>query len=852
MNRKLIFTSFIFICIFLSYSISKKNSDNTENQKQAQNELKERTAAFDALRFFSENRAFPYRDIPPDAYSKAYGFYKNSKASYKNASFSGSWKNIGPNNVGGRTISIAIDPIDTGKIWLGSASGGLWKSSTGGIGVNAWTYVPTGFPVLAVSSIVIDPTNTNIMYIGTGETYSYGTSTNGLVDRTMRGIFGNGILKSTDGGITWTQSLNWSYQQNRGIWDIVINPKNTNILYAGTTEGIYKSNDAGATWTNVLAVNMAMDLAIDKKDTNIVYAGVGNLSSVNKGLYKTSNSGSTWNILTNGLPANTHDGRIIISTYENNNDILMVTICNAFSTVGTYRSKDKGVSWTNVTPITEIASYQGWYAKALLIKPDDTLQVLAGGVELYGSTSFGNNFVKLSSWFSNSSDYLHADIHDLIANPKDPNKIYIVTDGGLFRSNNFGNSYYECTDGYVTSQFYIGSVSSTDSSVALGGLQDNNTFQYTGSKYWNAVIGGDGCYNAIDPTDDNIQYGSYQYLNIFQSLDKWISFPTQIYFNSASSFNTGNTAAFLAPFVVCPSSTSVLYAGKNFIDKSTDGGLSWTPVGPDPLDNGNVVLAIAVSSKSTDTIYCATAPTTSFPMNIFRSYNGGTSFTNISATLPNRYPRRITVNPNNSKEVYVVFSGFGTGHIFKSTDAGNNWADISTSLPDVPFHCLAIDPIVPSDIYAGCDLTVYASRNGGNTWSAFDTGLPEAVMAFDLVISPSNNALLAYTHGHGVYTSQLNSGSIGIARKDLTVSALNIFPNPAKDNIHVKYNSEKESAVDILIYSLSGQLVHKQNTIASQGINSTILSVEALTPGVYIMQINIGDKKLDERFIVAK
>jgi hypothetical protein len=166
----------------------------------------------------------------------------------------------------------------------------------------------------------------------------------------------------------------------------------------------------------------------------------------------------------------------------------MAIIGNRYSTVGIYKTEDGGDTWT-LKSTTDILSYQGWYAKGLLIKADDSSKVLAGGVSLYKSTNSGGSFSAFGS--------VHSDIHDIISNPLDPNMVYVLTDGGLYRSKSFtGNTWYGCYDGYVTNQNYIGSISAQDPNLGLSGLQDNSTQRYTGSTYWTPEIGGDGCYNA--------------------------------------------------------------------------------------------------------------------------------------------------------------------------------------------------------------------------------------------------------------------------------------------------------------------------------------------------------------------
>ena len=209
----------LLICAAAANKMQEMNASKSLNSKEEYEQSKEKNEALDALEFLNTSRAFPGNDIPADAERQAWKFYRDHFLSHSPVTrhAAPAWSSIGPNNVGGRTLCLAFDPVNSNIIWMGSASGGLWKSTTGGIGVNAWTYIPTGFPVRGVSSIAINPQNPLEMYIGTGETYTYGSSVNGLVYRPTRGSNGIGILKSMDGGMTWSPSLNWTYDQRHGI-----------------------------------------------------------------------------------------------------------------------------------------------------------------------------------------------------------------------------------------------------------------------------------------------------------------------------------------------------------------------------------------------------------------------------------------------------------------------------------------------------------------------------------------------------------------------------------------------------------------------------------------------------------
>ncbi len=802
----------------------------------------QKTGAWESMQFINTARAYPEQDIPPGAYTEANLFYKNNFGAQESRSriTASSWYSLGPTNIGGRTLSIAIDPFDSDIVWLGSASGGLWKSTTGGLGANAWSYVPTGYPVLGISCIAMPPNNPSVMYIGTGETYSYGTSVNGLLERPTRGSVGMGILKSTDGGNTWSPSLDWQYQQKRGVWDIQINPLDPNIVYAATTEGIYKTSDAGANWTQVFHEIMVMDLLLDPLDTNYIYAGVGNAGSPNSGIYRSSDGGTNWTRLSAGLPPTGNTGRITLDINKQNHNSLIALVADLYSTIGIYNSRDKGNTWTPINGLTEIVSYQGWYSKGLYMSDIDSNWVYFGGVWLFKSEMNGD----FPNLLANTYD-VHADIHDIVSSAYDPGRLYILTDGGLYRSDNFGNTFYPCTDGYVTSQAYIGSVSHQDENIMLAGLQDNGTVLYTGSPYWEPVIGGDGAFNAIDPNTDQVMYGSYQYLNLVKSWDQGFTFH-DILDHPASSFG-GNNVAFVAPLALSPSNSSILYAACDSMHRSNDGGDNWYFTNNDLLDGGNVALCIAVSSTNPDSIYVATAPGDLRPMHVQRSGDGGSSFTDISNGLPNRYPRDITVDPRDSRIVYVAFSGFGAGHLFKSVDSGSNWTDISTSLPDIPFHCITLDELHPDTVFAGSDLGAFVSVDAGISWDGLNLGLPSGVMVFDLVYSSFDHSLVAFTHGNGVYRNNLISLPVGISAASAQTSfELNLINNSVRDWLHFRINAS--GSMHCSIYDSEGKIVHDES-LEHSNESTEEFYLSKLSPGIYFLSVENRGRIQTRKFI---
>ena len=216
----------------------------------------ERTGAYQALDFWTRARAYPSGDISPNKYYRAFQNERLKRSQRSAMSVLASvWNPIGPTNLHGRALSVALNPHNPNTVYVGTASGGLWCSHTGGL-VSDWQQIKLGYPALGISAIVIDPSDTNTIYIGTGEVYRYQASDGGLVIRTTRGSYGIGILKSSDNGATWTKSLDWSLNQQTGIEAIRMNPLNHFTLWAATSEGVYKTTDAGTTWNNVYPMGM--------------------------------------------------------------------------------------------------------------------------------------------------------------------------------------------------------------------------------------------------------------------------------------------------------------------------------------------------------------------------------------------------------------------------------------------------------------------------------------------------------------------------------------------------------------------------------------------------------------------
>ena len=737
MRRKLlsflILSIFILSGMFLTYMLYNKN-----NGVKQITERHYKSGAMEALQFWTRSRAYPQNDIPSDKYFKAFHQEKIAlKKTVLTPDDSSLWEAMGPLNVPGRMISLALNPQNTSTLYVGSATGGLWRTKTADTGGN-WERVTTGFPTLGVMAIAIDPTDTNKIYIGTGEVYGYGQSIGGTVIRLTRGSYGIGILKTADGGQTWVKSLDWVFHQERGVQCLRMNPLNPNTLYAATTEGIYKTTNAGDSWVCVLSVLMGEDIVIHANDTSKVMVSCGNLGSTGSGVYVSTDAGVKWT-KSSGIPIYT--GKTLLEMYASNPDIVFASVANSEYGIGLYRTDNFGDTWIRVHNRGSVANYQGFFSHWVAVHPSNVNKVIHAGVQIYKSNNGGQTLTTVYD--------PHVDHHNYTHHPTNPNILYIGCDGGVYRTTNFGDSYQDIGYGLQTAQFYNGfSSSSSDSMLALGGLQDNSTVIFYGTSDWVIRIGGDGCWTATNPANDNVLYGESQYNNIQKSTNRGASFST------ATSGMTGGGAAFVAPFIVSPSNPSILYSGRRQVYKTTNAADNWSVTNDGAQLDGNSVLSMAISTTDPDIVYVGTAPTV-VQAHIFRTKNGGDSWFNVTGNLPDRYPMDLAVDPNENKTVYVVFGGYGSGHVFKTTDEGNNWDDITGTLSDVPTLSVAIDPLNSDHVYVGNDLGVYVSTDAGVTWNTYNKGLPEAVMAMDLNVSPSNRKLRVATHGNGAYQRAL-------------------------------------------------------------------------------------------------
>jgi len=843
--KNLLFVVAAVLLVFSLYKLSHKN-EIPHNQKVP--------GAFKALELWNHVRAFPNEQIPDSAYTL--GFEKHQKQ-FLNSSYykANGIEPMGPLNTTGRTLTVGINPQAERTIYAGSASGGLWRSRNLGLR-QSWEYVETGFPILGVSTIEFAPQDSMVMYIGTGEVYNYfDTGTDGAY-RSTRGSYGLGILKSIDGGLTWRKSLDWSYNQKHGVWMIKVSPINPDVVYAATTEGIYKSIDAGDNWSLINDIIMATDIDIDPEDDDFVVAAFGNLGTDGRGIYYTEDGGSSWQ------KTGTHDdfqGKILLTRSTATPNILYASIGNGFTSENgatqLMKSTDNGRTFDKINDF-DYSRFQGWFAHDIAIDPFDDDNMIAVGIQVHKSRDGGLSFATdIKGGVTQGTppingpdgppDYVHADSHFVTYHPTIKDLIIVACDGGVFLSFDNGINYLSANGGMQTTQFYNGfSVSDTDGDFALGGLQDNSTVLFRGSNRWQRGGGGDGSWTAINQQNNNIVYASAQNLYILRSLNNGQLFNNYI----QPIFTQGDDPLFISPFVVSPNEPDVMYAGSKYVYKSINGGNTWSEITMGQfIDDGNPIFAMDVHSENSDIVYVATAPQSS-PANVLSTFDGGVTWTSGNNGLPdNRVPNDIVVSDDDPSVAFVCFSGFGTRHLFRTNDGGDNWIPIDTDLPDVPGNAIAIDE-AEGIIYFGTDIAVYSANYivAGEyidepEWELYSEGMPMAAIVLDLKISKSDKKLWIATHGNGAYRGDLLNESVSTSDTDIE-SLITISPNPTSDRLYI--NNPSGDIISWDIVDMKGQLVISGDALE--------IDVSSIIDGSYVLSIKTQNGRVSQQFVVAK
>ena len=724
--------------------------------------------------YFYQQRAFPGDRIPAQALNNALsqmyqrwpqtrsGRSASPYASLVN-SFS-SWTSIGPapiglsgvgNETAGRITSIAIDPKNSQTLYIGGATGGVWKTTNGG---TTWTPLTDNECGLAIGSVAVDPVNPQIVYAGTGEENFSSDSYQGC-----------GVLRSTNGGATWTQLGATTFISASGtasrIGKLVIDPASagsttTTTLFAASQTGLWKSDNSGSTWTLSLAGIMT-DMVADPTTPGVFTVAVGSTSgpSIN-GIYRTTDYGANWTKLSGGLPTSSV-GRIALGMSPSMPNVLYAAVqtTSANTLLGIWKTFDAGNTWTKLAATNASCSTQCWYNLVLAVDPSQPDRVMFGGVSLYASSDGGISFSTMGS------GVVHVDHHAFVFDPATPGTMYSGNDGGIFRSVDGGVSWVSLNTNLALTQFYPGiSVHPTDASIIVGGAQDNGTMQWSGVARWATVpIGGDGGFTAMDFRTGNTTFGSCQWPSCTPFRR---DAPSTSFRAKGTGLVSSDRGAFIPPMVMDPVNPAVLYFGTYRLYRTANSGDLWAPVSGDVTNGTGTIRTIAIAPTDTATIYVGSSDGA-----VQVSTDVGVTWTNISAGLPLKSVTYIAVDPRDPRTAYVTLSGFGSGHVWRTTNRGASWTDISYDLPNVPVNTVVLQR-GSRELDIGTDIGVFALPEGLTTWQPLAAGLPNTVV-HDLVYDGKRGRLIAATHGRGMFTLAVAGSALrGNVTATGTLSAL--------------------------------------------------------------------------------
>jgi photosystem II stability/assembly factor-like uncharacterized protein len=805
--------------------------------------------------WFYTQRAYPNDYIPVEKYYAALSEKENMLGRQSGES-GNSWYPVGPSNIGGRITAMDYDPVNN-IIYAGAAAGGIFKSTDFG---STWIPKTDFHPSLSIGALVIDPLNSNIIYCGTGEANISADSYAGF-----------GMLKSIDYGETWVVS---GLEESRHIAELEVHPANTDIIYAAVSgglyskspdRGIYKSTDAGGNWSKVLFLSdstSAIDVAIDPNDVNIVYAAMWErlrgpsfrkAAGLGSGIYKSTDGGNSWDQLLNGLPSpDPIIGRISIAVAQSNSNYVYALYKKASGPNGSsntfhkfFSSTNKGDNWTEmpsgILP-SEFSSF-GWYFGVLEVDPTDHLTVYCGDIDLFKSSNGGNNWQNITNSYSGSFDQQHPDQHSLWINPANPDELVNGNDGGMF-SSVAGGAPWTKSYNLPISQFYASEIDFLQPEIKVGGTQDNGTLMSDGTiTNWDHILGGDGFHAKVDYTNSNVIYAESQWGGIRKST------------NGGQNFNyAGNGIDFArtnwsTPYTLDVQDPNSLYLGTYKLHKTTNGAGYWSAISPDLTrgQNGRLGTITCVSSAVEDDNTARVLYVGTDDAKLSVSTNSGTNWEDRTGILPQRYMTDVLADIREPSIAYVTLSGYNLDetnpHVFRTTDYGLTWNDISGNLPDVPVNSIIIDYDKDSTLYVGTDAGVFYTENLGDSWNVLGINLPNSPV-FDLNFHQPTRKLVAGTHGRSLFEFDL--GSISSVENDNLIIAevyelYQNYPNPFNPGTSIAFTLASDSKVKISVFDITGQkIVDIINNNYQAGKHDVYFDGSDLSSGIYFYKITVN------------
>ena len=714
------------------------------------------------------------------------------------------WQYIGPANISGRCTDVegVMPRGENYIIWVGSASGGVWKSINEGT-----TFEPVfdDMPTASIGDIAIDPNNNDVVWVGTGEANIFRSSNAGC-----------GLFKTSDGGKSWRLM---GLENTGTIGRIRINPKNSNIVYVAATghewtpnkeRGLYKTTDGGNTWTIVLYIDEntgALDVALDPKDPNTIYCTTWERirlkwndprtyeATMNNGIWKSTDGGKNWKKINSGLPEQNRLGRIGIDIAKTNTKVLYAYVDNyeiayaakpgekdsygrqkkdVIKGATIFRTDNAGETWKQVSGLnSEQKSFMerhsatyGWVFGQIRVDPNDENTVYSMGLGLNQSTDGGKTFKPLRG--------PHGDHHGLWIDPSNSNYLLNVQDGGLTISYDKGKTWKYPIEVLPLAQFFNLGYDLSKPFRVFGSIQDHGSYygvvdisegrDRVPVNEFKDILGGEGTSHSINQIDNNTIYASNFYGALARAeMDNFPQSSKNLLPNMMPD-ETPLRGQWVAPTLVSPHNPDIIYHGMQYMMRSKDRGDTWEYMSPDlsyndPDKKGDISYqTISVFDESPlrfGLIYAGTDDG-----RIWRTKDEGKSWTKIrNGSVPQKFISRIVASRYDLGTLYMSQTGRRDDdsqvYLWKSTDFGDSWQDISGNIPVGPVNVIREDPVNPGILYAGTDGAVFVSKDNGGKWDILGN-LP-FLYVHDLAIHPRDNMIIIATHGRGIWVMDANT-----------------------------------------------------------------------------------------------
>lgn len=618
-------------------------------------------------------------------------------------------------NVSGRVSALAVDPSNPAHILAGAANGGVWESFNRG---GSWAPRTDYAPTLAVGALAFDPSNSSTVYCGTGEGDWWS-------------FLGAGVLRSTNGGTTWSVLCTAPFV-GIGFYDLLVDPADGRHLLAATRGGIYVSTDGGSNWVRERTPpSWTVSMAPGGGPSAEI------LASCQDGLWRSTDGGATWNaVALPGSPATFTRLAVRIAPSNRN-------VAYAWGASGSraYLWRRAGGTWTAVSPPPGVRIGQAWYDWFLAIAPDRDTQIYCGAIEVHrgdlsGSTWTWRNLTDKGS----SGDSIHPDQHSIAFEPGQPNAIYVGNDGGVYRSPDRGITWQHCNNGLVISEFEYIAQDYGSSRWLIGGTQDNGTDRWTGSHIWDHVADGDGGDCGVNRTDPDTVYHTFYRMSPQRSTSRGD-------FGSWSSVYppvpSGEGSLFYPPLECSATGGDTVAMGGGALYVSRNNGSAWTRL-PFP----SAATASALHIPNAENVYVGTTDG-----RVLHTRWTGSSWTALAALTTPRSSAVVSdlyIDPSNLSRMWATYRTVGGGRVFVSDNGGSSWTDRSAGLPSLPINAVEVDPWNRNRVWVAADLGVYETRNSGASWADFSNGLPNMYVG-DLLFHPHARVLRAGTRNRGVW-----------------------------------------------------------------------------------------------------